>query len=120
MNFFAEVLKVISNSHIEIRVNSAGIRRAYIVGTRIRVQDIYADSELHGMTPDEIAAGYPQLTLAQVHAALAYYFDHAEEIKSELCCEQDLVRDAKERTGPGPLERKLRGAEAPRDSVSSG
>jgi hypothetical protein len=31
------------------------------------------------MTPDEIAAAYPHLTLAQVHAALAYYFGCSAE-----------------------------------------
>ncbi len=86
---------MISNSHIEVRPNRAGNPRAYIAGTRVRVQDIYVDSEVYGMTPDEIAAGYPQLTLAQVHAALAHYFDHREEIQGEVREDRDLVQEMK-------------------------
>ena len=40
------------------------------------------------MTPDEIVEAYPHLTLAQVHAALAYYWDHRDEIEQELREEQ--------------------------------
>ena len=110
---------MISNSHIEVLENRAGKPRAYVAGTRVRVQDIYVDSEVHGMTPDEIAAGYPQLTLAQVHAALAYYFDHREQIQTELREDRDLMQEARRRTGPGPLEHRIQGTEAPRDSISS-
>ena len=42
------------------------------------------------MTPDEIAAGYPHLTLAQVHAALAHYFDHREEIQGEVRAKTEI------------------------------
>ena len=62
-------------NYIEIRPNQDGQPRAHLAGTRVRVQDIYFDSEVHGMSPDRIAAGYPHLSLAQVHAALAYYFE---------------------------------------------
>ncbi len=90
-----------------------------IVGTRVRVQDIYIDSEVHGMTPDDIAAGYPQMTLAQVHAALAYYFDHRDEIQTELLEDRNLVQEVRAKSGTGPLEQKIKGSEAQRDSLSS-
>ena len=108
-----------ATNHIEIRSNRSGQPRAYIVGTRIRVQDVYVDSEVHGMTPDEIAGAYPHLTLAQVHAALAYYFDHREDIQSEIREDRDFVAEMKAKTGPGPLERKLNGTEAQSDSIPS-
>ena len=54
-----------------------------ITGHRIRVQDIVAWYEFQGMTPDEIVSGYPQLTLADVHAALAYYYDHTDEMRKQ-------------------------------------
>jgi uncharacterized protein (DUF433 family) len=48
---------------------------------RIRVRDIVAARDLGGLTPEEIAANvYPELTLAQVYSALAYYEDHRDEI----------------------------------------
>ena len=41
-------------------------------------------TEHQGMTPDEIVGRIPTVTLADVHSALAYYFDHASEIQQEI------------------------------------
>ena len=55
----------------------------HIEGTRIRVMDVVA---LHkrGLSPAEILDSFDHLTLAQVHSALAYYYDHPEEIEQEF------------------------------------
>lgn len=58
--------------------------RACIAGHRIRVADIVAWHERRGYAPDEIVAMFPGLTLSDVHAALAYYFDNREEIEADL------------------------------------
>ncbi len=107
------------NNPIEIRPNREGQPRAFIAGTRVRVVDIYAMSELQGLSPDEIVDALPHLTLAQVHAALAYYFSNRDEIVQELRAEEDLARRFRAVTGPGPLEAKLSGIEAPRDTLPS-
>lgn len=91
------------NTYIETRKTRAGQRRAFIIGSRIRVQDIYIDSEIHGMTPDQIADGYPDLTLAQVHAALAYYFDYRSEIHEELRQDRQVVDQLRHGSGGSPL-----------------
>ena len=90
-----------------------------VAGSRIRVQDIYVWHELQGKSPEEIVADFPQLSLAGVHAALSYYFDHQDEIKADIEAEKSFVEDMKAKTGPGPLEEKLRGMDAGGDSVSS-
>ena len=105
--------------HIEIRQNRDGQDRAFIAGTRIRVQDIYVDSEVLGKSAEEIVAALPHLTLAQVHAALSYYFDHREEILDELRQDEQFLVLMKAQTGPGPLEMKLRDAGVG-DAISSG
>jgi uncharacterized protein (DUF433 family) len=105
--------------HIEKRRNRDGQDRAFVVGTRVRVQDVYVLSELHGKTPDEIMAAFPHLGLAQVHAALAYYFDHMDEIQNEIREDDEFVERFRQTMGPGPLERKLRGMDGNADSVSS-
>jgi uncharacterized protein (DUF433 family) len=96
--------------HIEIRENRDGQPRAFIAGTRVRVQDIYVDSEVLGKAPEEIVAALPHLTLAQVHSALAYYFDHRSEVLEELHQDEQFLAQMKEQTGPGPLKTKLRKA----------
>ena len=55
-----------------------------IADSRIRVQDIVVWHEAWGLSPEEIVTDFPQLTLAQVHAALAYYHDHRDEIRQHM------------------------------------
>lgn len=62
-----------------------------IDGRRISVQHIAIDYERLGMLPDEICEAYPGLTPAEVHAALAYYFDHREEILAEIKTDEEFA-----------------------------
>jgi len=62
-----------------------------IDGHRIRVMDIVTWHEKRGLSHDEILELYPGLTLADVHAALAYYFDHQDEIESDFEDEATFV-----------------------------
>lgn len=105
--------------YIEIRNNRGGQPRAYIAGTRVRVQDVYVHYEVHGQTADEIVDGFPHLTLAQVHAALSYYFDHREEIQEELRQDREFVARTKAQAKTGPLEKKLVEIRAGDDSLPS-
>ena len=41
-----------------------------------------------GLTPEEISTQYGHLSLAQVHAALAYYHANVEEIEADLAQEE--------------------------------
>lgn len=105
-------------THIELRQNRAGQDRAYVSGTRVRVQDIYALAEIQGLSPDQIVEQLPHLTLGQVHAALAYYFDHREQILSEMREDEQFVQAFRRQTGPGPLEQRLNETNGD-DAVSS-
>lgn len=105
--------------HIEFRKNRRGEDRAYIVGTRVRVRDIYSHAEVRGQMPEEIVAALPHLTLAQIHAALAYYFENRDAILDEVRSDNDFVDVMRAKLGPGPLEQKLKGTDAD-DTVPSG
>jgi uncharacterized protein (DUF433 family) len=70
------------DSHIEITPGTCG-GKPRIAGHRIRVQDVVLWTE-EGQSADEIVSGYPQLSLADVYAALAYYHDHREQIDNDL------------------------------------
>jgi uncharacterized protein (DUF433 family) len=54
-----------------------------VKGTRITVRAIAGYYQL-GLTPDEILHSLPHLTQSQLHAALAYYFDHQAAIDRDL------------------------------------
>jgi len=70
--------------HIEI---TPGVRagKPCITGTRIAVVDI-AIAHAQGVEPKEILNYFSSrpLTLAEVHAALAYHYDHPEELEGYL------------------------------------
>ncbi len=52
-------------------------------GTRVRVMNVVFLLK-QGLTPEQMLSVYPDLSLAQVHGALVYYYDHVEEIEGEL------------------------------------
>jgi uncharacterized protein (DUF433 family) len=91
-----------------------GIRPGYcvgephILGHRIKVRHVAIWHEDFGMSPAEIVATYPTIPLAQVHAALAYYFDHGDEIRAAIVEEDRFVEDLKANSGPALLQEKLR------------
>ena len=76
--------------------------KACIAGSRIRVMDIVVWHEHQKKSPDEIIASFPQLTFAEIHAALAYYFDNREEIAALF--EQDRLMDEFGKRQPSRLK----------------
>ena len=46
-----------------------------------------------GMSPDEIVSQYPSINLSDVYAALAYYYDHLEEIRLHIEEDKRYVRE---------------------------
>lgn len=77
-----------------------------IAGTRIRVQDVFVWHELQGQSADEIVSRFPQLTMADVYAALSYYWDHRDEIQRDMQAESDLVIRLRQQS-VSPLAEKL-------------
>lgn len=63
--------------------------------------------EHQGLSPDEIASHIPSVTLAEVHAALAYYFDHIEEIQEDMRAERASAEQSR-RDHPSLLAAKFR------------
>ncbi len=61
--------------------------KAAIDSTRVRVNNV-AWLVKRGLTPQEVLAHYPDLTLPQVHAALLYYYENRNEIDGELADEE--------------------------------
>lgn len=78
-----------------------------IEGRRVRVLDVAAWHDKQGLSPEEIAEQFG-LTLAEVHAALAYYFDHQVELRRAEAAADALVRRMR-RTHPSLVKTRLRG-----------
>jgi uncharacterized protein (DUF433 family) len=76
--------------------------RPCIAGTGVSVRRIVEWYKL-GLTPEEIADEFGHLSLAQVHAALAYYHANYDEIESDLQAEEQeaerLIAEYRKRQG---------------------
>ncbi len=64
-------------------------------GTRIRVIDIGIEAEFQGKSPDEIVQAHPHLSLAQVHEALAYFYEHIREMKEKMRNDEEFIQNLK-------------------------
>jgi uncharacterized protein (DUF433 family) len=75
-------MEITLNQHIEI---TPGVRggKPRIAGTRMTVGDIATLYLKMGQSLDLIAGKY-QLSLASVYAAIAYYYDHQNEIDQSI------------------------------------
>jgi uncharacterized protein (DUF433 family) len=69
-----------TNPHVErdaqgvLRIRGTGYKLVLLVGEHLA----------HGWEAPELRREHPELSLAQIHAALAYHHDHAEELRNEL------------------------------------
>ena len=81
-----------------------------ITGTGMTVSHIVTEYERMGWAPDEIVNAHPHLTLGQVHAALAYYYDHAAEINREIRERKEHALEMEKKYGGSALEEKRRAA----------
>jgi uncharacterized protein (DUF433 family) len=59
---------------------------------RVRVAQIVMDQLAYGWTVEDICRQHASLRPAEVHAALAYYYDHQAEIDAEIEAEWREVK----------------------------
>ena len=100
--------------HIEINPTISG-GKPRIAGHRITVQNVVIWHEHMGKSADEIAAEY-NLSLAEVYAALAYYFDHRPEIEQKMRDDQAFVASLQQQSS-SVLQEKLKAQQRGKNSV---
>ena len=81
--------------------------KPHLLGHRVKVQHVAVWHERMGMTPEEIVAAHPSLSLPAVYAALAYYHGHRAEIDADIEADERLVADLRAKAGPSKLQEKL-------------
>jgi uncharacterized protein (DUF433 family) len=97
-------MATVAYAHIEL--NAAG--EPIIAHTRIKVRMIALDRMAQGWDAEEIHRHHPDLTLGQIHSALAYYFDHQEEMDRDIAERHQRVVDIRSGEPESPGRRKLR------------
>jgi len=66
----------------QIELDDRGI--AWIAGTRVKVLEVVLDKIASGASPEEIHFQHPNLSLAQIHGALTYYYENQREIDGQI------------------------------------
>jgi uncharacterized protein (DUF433 family) len=82
--------------------------RPRIDGHRITVEDVAIWHQRMGMSPDEIVSAHPSISLSDVHAALAYYYEHRARIDADIRDGERYASDMKAQAPPSQLQQKLR------------
>ncbi len=90
--------KVIDIGTLIIQTSEVCRGRPRIAGTGVTVRRIVGWYKL-GLTVEEIVAEIPHLTLAQVHAALAYYHANREEIERDIAEEEAEAEQLEQQHG---------------------
>ena len=65
----------------------------YIVGTRVSLDSVVYSFK-RGNSPEAIQESFPQLKLAQIYGAIAFYLDHEPEIQNYLENEERRVQES--------------------------
>jgi len=95
----------IAIQHIVLTPGTCG-GKPRIDGTRIRVQDVMIWHERLGRSAEQIVRDFPQLSLAQVYSALAYYYDHRDVIDGHVR-EDERIVDSMKVQSPSLLHRNV-------------
>ena len=98
------IMASVSYAHIEPNAQGEPV----IAGTRIKVRMIVLDRIARGWDADEIQRHHPDLSLGQIHSALAYYFDHKQEMDRDIAERHERATSLRAGAGESPGRRKLR------------
>lgn len=96
-------MSTVVTAHIEIDENGV----AWIDATKVKVIEIVIDKIVHGSSPEEMHFQHPHFSLAQIHAALAYYYDNQAALESEIERRWQEADELAKEISDSPLRQKL-------------
>jgi uncharacterized protein (DUF433 family) len=88
-----------------IRLDDKG--RLWIDDTSAKVIELVLDHLAYGWNAETIQENHPHLSLAQVYAALAWYYDHQGEMDAEIARQDERIQALRDAAAPSPLQRRL-------------
>ena len=94
----------VSCEHIVLDKN--GVAR--IAGSRIKVNHLVLEKRINNWTPEQVQSAHPHLSMAEIYAAFAYYYDHQAEIDAEIEQDKRFIDEMRAQAGPSPTAAKLR------------
>jgi uncharacterized protein (DUF433 family) len=75
--------------------------------TNVKVIEVVLDHLAYGWNAETIQENHPHLSLAQVYAALAWYYDHQTEVDADIARQDERIRALRTASGPSSLQRRL-------------
>lgn len=79
-----------------------------VVGTTTKVIEIVLDKIAYGWSAEEIHNQHPHLSLGQIHSALAYYWDHKEELDASMERRFEYAEELRKHAAATPFQEKLK------------
>ena len=101
------------NSLIEI--NEQGV--PWISGANTKVVEVVLDKMAYGWSPEEMHRQHHHLSMAQIHSALAYYYEHQHEVDADIERRDRYVQELRARQPDSPLRQRLRALKRERSTV---
>ena len=89
-----------------IELDERGV--AWITGTKVKAIEVATDKLAHGSSPEEMHLQYPHLSLAQMYAALAYYYEHQAEFEAEILRQAERAKAWAETAKDSPIRQRLK------------
>ena len=77
-------------------------------GTTMKVIELILAQNAYGWSAEELHMQFPYLTLGQIYSALAYYWDHHEELESDIEKRIEKVNQIQKETPSSPLIKRLK------------
>jgi hypothetical protein len=74
----------------------------------MKVVELVLDHKAYGWSPEELHFQHPHLTLGQIYSALAYYWDHQEELDQDIERRLQRVDQIQQGLKQTPLEARLK------------
>ena len=99
-------MAVAETSYRHIILDDNGV--PVIAGANTKVSELIAEIQAHGLSSEELCCQLPHLTLGQIYSALAYYWDHKEEVDRDLERRAKLAEDLRRELGQPPLVERLK------------
>ena len=79
-----------------------------IEGTNMKVIEVVLEKTAYGWSPEELHFQHPYLPLGQIYSALAYYWDHQEDLDQDIGRRLEFVKQAQQSMGKTPLMARLK------------
>ena len=89
-----------------IHLDERGV--AWVDDTNVKVIEVVLDKLAYGWSPEEIHFQHPDLSMAQIHAALSYYYDHQLAFDAEIERQLREVEALRAQAEDSPVRQRLR------------